>query len=196
MLEKQTGIILKTYFPQKRKIAILDCKLGKIEAVPTDAHRLGLGFCIEYYARPQGTVYFLESVRLHDVPLRLGKADILFLHHVLEICYFGVPFGSCVPEIFEMIDFLYTKSEPIEYHYKIAFIFKLLTSIGIYPHEARFQQAQFYNLATESIDSIAARSIDLSVQQELHSWIYASISEHHLVKHFKTIDFLIHNRIV
>lgn len=194
MLEKHTGIILKTYFPQKRKIAILDCKLGKIEAVPADI-RLGVGSLIEYYARPQGKIYFLESVQVLDVPLRLGKTDILFLHHVLEICYFGVPFGSCVSEIFDMVDFLYALSEPIEYHYKIAFIFKLLTTIGIYPYESRFQQPLFYNLAIESIDSIAVKSLDLKVQQELHSWIYAGISEHPLVKNFKTINFLIHDRM-
>lgn len=194
MLEKHTGIILKTYFPKKTKVALLDQHWGKIEAVPPTTE-IGIGFLLEYRPRSKGRIFILEQMEVHDVPLQLAKADILFLHHVLEICYFGVPFGSCVPEVFVMVNWLYSLDEPLEYPFKIAFVFKLLTTLGMYPYEARFQESYFYNLAIESIDSIATKSIDLKVQQGLHNWIYASISQHPLIQHFKTIDFLTNNRI-
>ena len=92
-MEKKTGIILKTFFPKKMKMVLLDEQMGKIEGVPP-SDQFACGALLTYYAHQRGKIYFLHRIDLIDMPLTLAKDDILFLHHVLEICYFCAPFGN------------------------------------------------------------------------------------------------------
>ena len=187
-MEKKSGIILKTFFPKKMKMAVLDLQLGKIEAVPP-SDLFTAGSLLSYHV--QQRIYFLYEISLMDMPLSLAKDDILFLHHVLEICYFCVPFGSASPEIFSLIIYLYKDhSEPYTYDFKIAFLFKLLIFLGMHPDEPHFQDPVYYHLARESIDTIMDKSIHLDTKQTLHEWVRSCIAIHPLVYAFKTMHFL------
>ncbi len=189
-MEKKTGIILKTFFPKKMKMVILDQQLGKIEAVPP-TEQFAVGSLLSYYAQQRGSVYFLHEIDVLDVPLSLAKEDILFLHHVLEICYFCAPFGSNVPEIFNLVIQLYPE-QLISYSrgFKISFLFKLLILLGMHPDEPHFQDPFYYHLARESIDTIIDKSIHLDTKQALHEWVRRCIAIHPLIHVFKTVHFL------
>lgn len=189
-MEKKTGIILKTLFPKKMKIVLLDYQLGKIEGVPCH-DQLWSGSLLSYYVQVKGPVYFLYDINVTDMPLSLAKSDILFLHHVLEICYFFVPFDSHVPEIFNLVSLLYENSEFCSNKaFKIAFLFKLFILLGMHPDEPRFQDPFYYLLARESIDTIMYKSIHLNTEETLHDWVYSCISIHPQIHAFKTMHFL------
>lgn len=171
-------------------MVVLDQQLGKIEAVPP-SDLFVVGSLLAYHTQQRSSLYFLYEISLTDMPLSLAKDDILFLHHVLEICYFCVPFGNAAPEIFNAVTQLYQgHSESYIYDYKIAFLFKLLILLGMHPDEPHFQDPFYYHLARESIDSIMDKSIHLDTKQALHEWVRSCIAIHPLVHAFKTMHFL------
>ena len=189
-MEKQSGIVLKTFFAKKMKIVMLDAQIGKIEAVPT-SHELGIGSLLCYYRQQRGHLYFLQSVELFDIPLMLAKEDILFLHHVLEICYFCAPFSGISPEIFAVVHTLYQEQRaPYTAEFKIAFLFKLLILLGMSAQKPQLQDAFYYLLARESIDTIIDKSIHLDINNALYNWVYDCVQSHPLIHIFKTVHFL------
>lgn len=189
-MEKKNGIILKTFFPKKMKMVILDQHMGKIEAVP-HSDQYTAGSLLSYHTQQRGPVYFLHEISLMDMPLWLAKDDILFLHHVLEICYFCAPFGSNVPEIFNLVIQLYQEhSDCYSHEFKISFLFKLLILLGMHPDEPHFQDPYYYHLARESIDTIMSKSIHLDTKLALHKWVRSCIAIHPLIHAFKTMHFL------
>lgn len=104
MNENHYAIILKSYLPYKRKIAILDRIEGRLDGI-TDSEKVSAGSLIEYASSTKAAngLHFLHHVELLAMPYGMAKTDILFLHHVLEICYFSIPVGSYEPEIFTML---------------------------------------------------------------------------------------------
>ena len=174
-MDKKNGIILKTLFPKKMKMIVLDQQLGKIEGVPP-SDRYTTGGLISYYAQARGQVYFLHTIELLDMPLALAKDDILFFHHVLEIVYFTTPFSSSVPEIYGLVQQLISAyTGPHTEEFKTVFLFKLLVALGMHPEESRFHDANYYLLARESIDTIMNKSIHLNIKQALHEWVRACV---------------------
>lgn len=177
-------------------MVLLDQQLGKIEGVPP-SDIFSCGSLLAYYPQERGSVYFLHGIDLLDMPLELARDDILFLHHVLEICYFCAPFASNVPEIFNLVYSLYARpTKDYSLSFKVVFLFKLLIWLGMHPEEPRFQDAWYYLLAHESIDSIINKSIDLELEKTLHEWVRACIMVHPLVHIFKTVHFLDTDRVL
>lgn len=190
MDNKKSGIILKTFFPKKMKMVVLDQQLGKIEAVPrSDAYSPGAH--ITYYAQMRGQIYFLQAIEIIDMPMALAQDDILFLHHVLEVIYFSTPFASSVPEVFGLVQQLYGVCHTAySRDFKMAYLFKLLVALGLHPEDARFHDANYYLLARESIDTIMNKSIHLDIKQAMHEWVRACVLVHPLIHVFKTMHFL------
>lgn len=196
LMEKQTGIVLKTFFSKKKKMVVLDAQLGKIEGIPP-CDKLFPGALISYFAKEREHLYFLQGIELLDVPMGLAKDDILFLHHILEICYYCAPFGNSAPEIFQLVLYLYHHDiSPYTADFKLAFLFKLLVLLGMHPDETRFQNPEYYLLARESIDTIMNKAIQLDTKHALHEWVRSCIGTHPLIHAFKTIHFLDSDRLL
>lgn len=106
MIRKHRGIVLRRYTPRKSKIIVLDRELGKIESIP-HVDILCHGAVIEYFPKKMCLLYKLESFQLIVAPLHFARDHIQFLHHVLELTYYFVPLDSRVPEIFDLLLFLY-----------------------------------------------------------------------------------------
>ncbi len=195
VLKKQSGIVLKNYAPQKCKLAVLDNALGKIMCVP-NRQNICAGSLISYDITHQRTIYFARDIELLYMPLDLAKEDILFLHHVLEICYYFIPVGSMpvtrtTSEIFKFIQFLYSSEYLLKHlFFKKIFLFKLLVSLGVYLPGNKFKNVYFHRLASLSIDMIVNEDIDLEVERDLDVWLSNCVSMHPCVDYFKTVHFL------
>ncbi len=130
------------------------------------------------------------------MPLLLAREDILFLHHVLELCYVLIPIGSCVKGIFDLLYQLYTSKKNIHTkQYKKIFLFKLLTTLGIYASDDLVRASCFTSLHTMSIDTLDNYSLDLASEKALDNWLCHCIVEYAGVNSLKTIHFLIKNRV-
>lgn len=195
-VERNKAIVLKTYLPQKYKLSLLDWHLGKIMGVPNRVD-IGHGALIEYHLREQNGFYFMHGINIIDLPFALAKEDILFVHHVLELCYFFVPLGGEVPRLFDLIMILYDASNALIHdNAKKLFLFKLFSCLGLYPEDPKFRTPYFHQLAGSSIDMITIQPLDLVIEQALDEWLLSCIALHPCTHNFKTVHFLHKNRMV
>jgi len=196
LIEKNSAIVLKTYLPQKYKLCVLDNALGKVMGVP-NREDVGAGAFIEYHAREQQNLYFMHGIEIIDLPMLLAKEDLLFVHHVLELCYFFVPVGSRIPRLFTLLTALYTSGALLQaIMTKKIFLFQLFACLGLYPEGVQFKTPYFHQLTIASIDNIAVQQIDLVIEQELDDWLLNCIALHPCTHNFKTVHFLQKNRII
>lgn len=186
-MEKEAGIILKTFFPKKRTMILLDRNLGKIECVPP-CEQYRRGGLLEYDRVPWGSLYRLTDIKVIDMPLELGRGDIQLIHQILELCYFCAPFGSLMHGLFELLEQLYgyTPQESSHEGMRTAFIFKTVMLLGLHPDELHEHQQWIYDFSKEPLDTIAAQALHLEIKQQLQGWIAQSVRAHPLHVHFKT----------
>lgn len=195
-MEKNIGIVLKTYMPSQCKISLLDKTLGKISGIPTRTD-ISNGICIAYFTQKNKSVYFIQNIEIIDMPFALAQQDILFLHHVLELCYYFVPVGSRIPRLSEALIALYTHENIFRTtRTKKVFLFQLFTIIGMYPEESAFQTPFFHKMALTSIDTLEDQALDLINEQQLDAWLLRCIAAHPCASNFKTKSFLYENRIL
>lgn len=190
-----TGIVLKKY-THKNKIALLDKKLGRIDGIVPVMHDIAVGTLLGYEVRQQGHAYFLIAPEILDMPLAMGKHDLIFLHHVLEWCYYSVRLGSVEEHVFDAIMCLYaTFAQSWSVIAKNVFIFKLLLIIGCYSEHALLKKPIIAQLHAMPIDKVFDGALDLeymfgSYVQDMHDWIRLCWVEHPYGNQFKTVSFL------
>lgn len=122
---RHKGIVLKTGFPKKWGVALVDLSLGRINGLVL-TQELSHGSLISYEPVQNYSNEFvrLDYVRVENMPLALAAHDLLFLHHVLELCYQFIPVGSCVSGVFDLLLFLYsTDSRGWDDARKLLFLF-------------------------------------------------------------------------
>lgn len=190
-----TGIVLHSFFPKRHKIALLDDKVGRIDSVIYK--QVGAPSAVLSYrlVRQRGA-YMLEDVQVEYMPLALAREDILFLHHIIELCYKFIPVGSCVRGIFDLFTHLYAlEISSLTRQYKKFFLFCLLSTLGIQPSSQPIRPSKYARLLQMSIDTKLSESLDLESEKELDRWLEYCIAEYAEADALKTVYFLIKNRV-
>ncbi len=189
--EKHVGIVLKNYFPKKCKLSLFDSKIGKIAAVPPVGNHIAVGSMIEYSITHQTSCSFLYAVDVHDVPFHLAKDDILFLHHVLEICYYFIPMKSHSAELFMLLRILYTHDVWLHAkEIKKFFLLKLFVLLGLYPEDKKFKIPSFHRLINVPFIQMIDEKIEHYNEHTIDEWLQACIASHPIAHKFKTTHFL------
>lgn len=186
----QRGIVLKNL--SAHKVAILNDIVGRIDAVVIKPPHLG-SVIIYTVQRTRGTLQFLDHYSIIDMPFFWGRNDILFWHHVLELCYYFMPVGSYAAELFELLSFLYTveKGSLWGVHAKKIYLFKLLSMIGIQPEVPRISASKVHQLIASSAKEIATIELDEESEKIMDEWIRVCVSQHPAIEQFNTIHFLV-----
>ncbi|MFC1841780.1 hypothetical protein ACFLYA_01790 [Candidatus Dependentiae bacterium] len=193
-MKKNIGIVLKKYHPFKKTISILDKILGKINCIPK-SQDLALGSLISYTIAKKKHLYFLENMEILDIPFKAAISDIVFFHHVLELCDHFIPIECPSRNIFILVQNLYFSANMIQYNSdRKLFLFKLLVVLGMYPEDAKFQTPYLHNLATKSIDTIISKNLHLEGEKEIDSWLHCCIAMQPEFSNFKTIKYLYKNK--
>jgi len=191
--QKNGGIILKTYFPHKRKIVLLDQKNGKINAVPPHEN-VQPGVIIAYtVASSWSPCSFLNNVEIIYAPLMLAQNDILFIHHFLELCYYLIPYGICDESVFDLIYQAYKTLEKKPLHserYKLLVLYKLLNQVGLYCEDTTYHTMQYYKLAKGPIEEVDLHVMNNDIERSLYKWVYTCLESHPCYSNLKTINFL------
>ena len=193
-MEKRRGIVLKKD-QTKATVSLLDQHLGKIAAT-TRASYLCTGALITYSVVPLRRSYNLESVELIYAPFSLAREDILFLHHVLELCALVVQEGQEGESVITLISFLYQSDHKLSSFSKKLFVGKLCMTLGLYPEGRQVNTPLFESLSVESLDTMLHRSINLEFEKELDTWLFYCIGAYPDARHLKTLHFLTRNRVV
>ncbi len=164
MTEQHTGIVLRAPSAYKRTVTLFDDRLGKIEGIVGRSQGLSHGALVSYYLQKRGPRYFLQELKLLDMPLEWARNNFLFFHHVLELCDYFVPWDVHCEALFKLIYFLYTTPDALST--KAAqrkFLHSFFERVGVHPEPGN-------HTADE--------------------WIQACIQEHPQVLSLKTAGFL------
>lgn len=191
MINTNTAIVLKTYFPEKNKILIFDRTMGKLN-VSLSANKISNlcnGTIFTYDFNEKNTFFIINNLNILDVPLNIGKTNILFLHNILEICYYFLPFGVVSNELFDLISFLYFYFDKFQTdQLQKFFLCRVFLILGIYPE---VKMSDYFNYVMSlPIDMVDKNSIDLSLDKELNLWIIKCMQIHPYKNSLKTINFL------
>lgn len=140
---------------------------------------------------------FTDQCVIDDMPLFLAKTDLIFLHHLLEICYYFIPIGSGSQGIFNLIAFIY--NQPLAsktLFYKKFLVFKLLHLIGLCPELSIGDTREIAKFIACSVDTGDDQFIDLSSELVLDRWLLACIMQHPHYEQLNTINFLLNHRLL
>lgn len=192
-MEKNTGIILKTFIPFKQRLSILDYSLGKIEgsvSLKEPYNTLNNGVFINYYPSKGMHGYKLEGIELMHVPFPLARHDIYFFHHVLELCYYFIPFECAAANIFELLIFLVQYFEKItSSKNKKVFLLRFFACLGMYPEDEFLRTKNFDYLLSDPFDVMLETAIESRMEKIIEQWLLECIMRHPQHGQFKTIFY-------
>lgn len=185
----QRGIVLKQI--SQHKIAILNDTVGRIDAIAIKPPHLGslISYTVQ---RTKGTLHFLDHCSIINLPFFLGRNDILFWHHVLELCYYFMPVGSHTSELFELLSFLYTveKGSLWGVRAKKVYLFKLLSMISIQPEVPRLPAFKVHQLIATIPEEMHQVVLDEQSEKIVDEWIRVCVAQHPAIEQFNTMHFL------
>lgn len=187
-----TGIVLKTFLPDKYKVIIFDRSLGKFDAiVPSTIKHFNLcnGLLVNYNYQLKGKLQFIDNINIINDPFLLAQNDLLFFHHILELCYYFIPMGISCDDLFDFIKFLFFSPQKLKtVKSQKILLCRFFLLLGMYP-ECK-TSPKFNYLMSIPIDIVDNELIDLENEKELNLWIIKCINIHPYAKSFKTINFL------
>jgi hypothetical protein len=185
-----TAIILKHISPHK--IAMLDRERGRLDGIVLKPVPLGALLRYSIQKERESTLY-LADWTITDLPFALARENIFFWHHVLELCFYFVPIASVTPQLFELCTFLYT----VDYdtcwstQSKKIYLFKLLTTIGMYPRLPHIAGEQLRYFLQLPLAAIGQAQMEEQHERKLDEWLRVCVSDHPAVTKFKTIHYLL-----
>ena len=190
---RHTGIVLRYYPSRNYKVAILDKEMGRIDAV-LFKRDISPGIVIQYGLRVQRINALVEDIDIINSPLLLARADLLFLHHVLEICFHFIPVGSCTDGIFDLLCYLYQlNNEQCSNVFKKVFLFKLFTIIGYYPDAQHMSRVVMHKLVSMPMEDVSFLVASSELERGLNDWLRQCIAQHPAIEYFNTMQFVTNN---
>jgi hypothetical protein len=136
---------------------------------------------------------YVADTYMVDLPFAIARNDILFWHHILELCFYFVPLGSYTPQLFELCTFLYTVDTDVCWpkQSKKLYLFKLLTTIGVYPRLPQLSREKLHYFMAVPLEKMACEQIDADHEKKLDEWLRVCVSDHPAIAYFKTIHYLL-----
>lgn len=189
-MKLHTGLVLFSFYPKKYKVALLDNKLGRIDAALM-APRVKTGTLLEYNLSGRHGRYLVDHISIIDLPLSLAREDILFLHHVLELAFHFIPIGSCINGIFALLILLYkARSTAWNVTVKKIFLCKLFLALGVHQESETMHMRWIKEIEAISLNNDAIKKLDISCIEAIDLWLAQCVAQHPYSQKFKTIKFL------
>ena len=164
MKKLHKGIVLRAPSVHRSTVTLFDDQLGKIEGIPGRFGTLSHGALVSYMLQKNGTSYYLQDMRLLEMPLSWAQDNFLFFHHVLELCDYFVPWDVHCEALFRLVYVLYTNPESVgTKDTQKLFLTTFFKRVGIHPEQG---------------------------DDTIEDWLQACINEHPQVLLFRTAGFL------
>jgi hypothetical protein len=187
------GIILKKHFPQKQKITILDKTYGHIDVVPSCwqwASYASVGAIIEYEIQRGEDIFFIRDIDLAFVPGCSDERSLFFMHHVLELCCFGVPVQCGESEVFDILMNIIGSLHIIcaSCERQKLLLARFLFAMGQYPDD--IDLLSVVPLMHKSCSVLLETCLETQQQKDLEIFIHRCIRMHPYGRLLKTVNFL------
>jgi len=132
-----------------------------------------------------------DEIELLAAPLAIAREDLLFFHHVLELCGAFIPEGVRAPEVFDAVMVLYSQdARGLSHLCKKLFLCRLLVGMGLYDGLPQISADALAMILATPVDIARWSTIDLGSQRELDRWLLACVASHPMIEQFNTVHFL------
>lgn len=183
-----TGIVLKHHVPYKHTIALFDRALGHIRAIAVH-NKLSAGTVLAYTMASADQRFFIKNLTILDIPINLAKNNILFFHHIIELCYSFIPEGVTSERIYDLLLFVFSQ-EAISKQKKKRILCILYVLLGLYVDDESPYNAYVYELAREPFDAMIDKDVDGNIEKIISRWLYQCIMIYVYKENLKTAHFL------
>jgi hypothetical protein len=180
------GIVLKHINPTKQVCLILDSQCG-VQAYVLPREGICMGAYIEYTIREQRIWTVADDIELIALPYVKDISDLLLFHRVFDICSTCMPIGSSSPGVFEHICTLYHDRLLDTTLLKKIFLCRLLTLLGFYPHEKKFQSKFFLGLISQSFETGKYLNTATVQENDVEEWLLSCLALHMHDQRLKTL---------
>lgn len=184
-----SGIILKSNL---NKLTILDEKLGKITCyIKLKKNNLIQGAHLDYVLEVFNDYYYISNIKILNAPGNISKYiyhDLIFFHHVIEICYYFLPLNcnENISYIFTLILSLYENNIADNKFLKKLFLYNLFKILNIY-----FEyDVQDYNFMNKNYKIGIDLENIITLNNSLKRWLTLCISRQPYYNRLKTINFM------
>ncbi len=194
-MSKRIGIVIASLAPRRNKVVLFDQEHGKCICVP-DRTVINHGMLLSYFVRCDSKTEFLYATEVLAIPVPLLVSDLLFFHHIMELCYHFLPLASPSRSLFDLLSWLYNPEiARLNTQQQKLFLCKFFAVLGIYPDEFAYDPARILKISFCAIDRMLAQNVDLGFrQEELDAWLLGCVLSHPYSAHFKTVHFLTQSR--
>jgi hypothetical protein len=212
-VNKKYGIVLRSFFPYKRKISVITKCSGKINIV-VRAKRLcplfSAGTFIKFYSGfSVESCSFAHDVEVVVVPMP-NMEQLCWLHNLLEICYFFLPLNSPCSDVFYFLKSCFEYNLRIDDKQKNFDVFKktclvkLFMLLGFQPDRDLVLFGNLFDTVVQGrrclltfLDSIDDQKVESLGEisglllSKIDRWIMHCLQEHPNIASFKTINLSI-----
>lgn len=196
---QDVAYVLKRFFPYRQKIALLTRSNGRINAIIKQQDmcaRLWPGMLITCDLCNDGERWFMGRGMIYAAP------EHVWIHHVLELCYYFIPLDSPCPEIFMFLKQCNTLTlqsvifeDRIQAVIKKICVMKFLSLVGFYAHDEICRYlALFQELSDPFVDFADRQKVNFLMNKllllndiDMDLWIVRCLKSHPMFKMFKTV---------
>lgn len=209
MHEKEFGVVLRRFTNNVCKFSVITRTLGKISLVVIDtrtAQQIQPGSILEFdHLDHQDSIHLSTNLRVHLIILPQQSADLIWIHHALEICYYFSPQHEPSFELFTIIkNYLILIASNdfslLDERTKKLFIGAMLFLLGFFPPSALEKPiVVIKNSLLLFVDFDKKTKVQfLKKQIEMCSisigivddWLLSCLETHPRVQMFKTMQFI------
>ena len=189
-VQQGSGFILQVTQSSCTRLALFDMHEGRIDAIMFETKPLCLGGWVSYHAITDARGTRLQAIELLHAPLAIAAQNILFLHHVIELCFFSLPVGCQSSEVATLLALLNCHDGECSHVWQLLFLTRLVSALGLNDDHPLLSSVLLEQLFMFSIDKTLRVVIDLESQEILKSWLFRCVASHPMVDRFSTLRFL------
>ncbi len=187
------GIVLRSFMPYKHKVSLFEFSLGRIEGMLQNQHLLSKamhGALVQFRVEEVQSFYRFHDFELIALPHPWVMEDIYFLHHLLELTDYFVPFGEFSESLGLVFMYLFQECPCIDRElFKKIIVAHFFVVLGVYPENVEFFPTSFFRLISGSVDSMLEATWDVQQVHMLTHWLESCIKVHPYAHQFKTVLF-------
>ena len=210
MYGKEYGIVLKRFIPSNHKYSILSKSRGKIVLVVLKRNfikTISSGMQLSFIVDDQNSnLHITKHLNIISAPLMKRYRDMLWLHHLLEICYFFIPLHQPCEEFFYLLSNYFSLFELYDHFYNNwecihkAYLGVLMILMGFFPPKhlqkalIRIKSTLLFNI--DFAQALKVKSLIMCLKDfnmlscnEFDMWIQECIQSHPRRHMFKTLEF-------
>ncbi|MGA9530959.1 MAG: hypothetical protein WBQ73_03675 [Candidatus Babeliales bacterium] len=189
LMQVQKGIILRKR--DEGRLTILDEQLGKI-VCSIKRDDVCIGAYVHYVSEKRHITSFVRTLEQLEAPFALAREDIVFVHHLLEICDTSLLSGMVLPSLIPFFLYVYELGKACVFTstMKKIIALKLLVYLGLYPDDMELSCDMIHYYMNTPIDTLLQENIKLHNSYDLNYWLYECIKSNLDSNCFKTIHFL------